>query len=371
LYRRVLAVSEKVLGPEHPDTLASLNNLANLYQAQGRYGEAEPLYRRALAVMEKVLGPEHPDTLLVQLNYTTVLVNQNQLRLALNQLRRLEDRLLKFAAVQLHTTTKERVRRQFLRSHSNVQAMILTLALEHRTPEFLAFAADVLLRWKQVQQEEGFMARLVRTSGDPKIQALRRDIMALRSELSHLANLPDPDPEILKVKHEILEDQERALAGISRQYKQYLEVRGAGAERVRSHLPQGGALLELQQYQPFNFKTGEWGEPRWVALLLPAEPGEEQGPYLEDVGPVAETAPLLAALHNEDKREDAAKLYQHLFGRLDERLKDFKTLYIAPDGILNLLAFGHLVLPDGRYWIERQDLRRLQTGRDLTREPPL
>jgi len=55
--------AEQKLGPEHPDTLTSVNNLAGLYQVQGRYGEAEPLYRRALAASEKVLGPEHPNTL--------------------------------------------------------------------------------------------------------------------------------------------------------------------------------------------------------------------------------------------------------------------------------------------------------------------
>jgi hypothetical protein len=32
-----------------------------LYQAQGRYTEAEPRYQRALAIYEKVLGPEHPE----------------------------------------------------------------------------------------------------------------------------------------------------------------------------------------------------------------------------------------------------------------------------------------------------------------------
>ena len=63
LYRRALEARERVLGPEHPDTLTSVNNLAALYQAQGRYGEAEPLYRRALEASERVLGPEHPDTL--------------------------------------------------------------------------------------------------------------------------------------------------------------------------------------------------------------------------------------------------------------------------------------------------------------------
>ncbi|HMF29697.1 MAG TPA: tetratricopeptide repeat protein, partial [Candidatus Cybelea sp.] len=53
---------EKVLGPEHPDTATTLNNLAYLLQAQGDLAAARPLYERALAIREKVLGPEHPDT---------------------------------------------------------------------------------------------------------------------------------------------------------------------------------------------------------------------------------------------------------------------------------------------------------------------
>src|SRR3989442_8199182 len=61
LVQRALAIQEKILGPEHPDVAASLDNLAGLYRDQGKYAEAEPLYRRALAIIEKALGPEHPD----------------------------------------------------------------------------------------------------------------------------------------------------------------------------------------------------------------------------------------------------------------------------------------------------------------------
>ena len=57
-----MAIREKTLGPEHPHTATSLNNLATLYKAMGDYLKAEPLYRRALAIREKALGPEHPST---------------------------------------------------------------------------------------------------------------------------------------------------------------------------------------------------------------------------------------------------------------------------------------------------------------------
>jgi tetratricopeptide (TPR) repeat protein len=62
LYERALAIREKVLGPEHPETASSLNNLALLLQAQGDLAGARPLFERALAIREKVLGREHPDT---------------------------------------------------------------------------------------------------------------------------------------------------------------------------------------------------------------------------------------------------------------------------------------------------------------------
>ena len=62
LYQRALAIRERVLGPDHPDTADSLNNLAVLYFHRGKYEQAEPLYQRALAIREQVLGPDHPDT---------------------------------------------------------------------------------------------------------------------------------------------------------------------------------------------------------------------------------------------------------------------------------------------------------------------
>jgi len=68
LYRRALAIREKVLGAEHPDTANSLNNLALLLHKKGDYDSAEPLYRRALAIAERVLGHEHPNTVIFRNN---------------------------------------------------------------------------------------------------------------------------------------------------------------------------------------------------------------------------------------------------------------------------------------------------------------
>jgi tetratricopeptide (TPR) repeat protein len=62
LYERTLAVREKALGPDHPDTATSLNNLAGLLRARGDLAAARPLYERALSIRGQALGPDHPDT---------------------------------------------------------------------------------------------------------------------------------------------------------------------------------------------------------------------------------------------------------------------------------------------------------------------
>jgi len=46
-----------------PDTLDSMNNLANVLFSQGKYKEAEQMHRQTLELIETVLGRKHPSTL--------------------------------------------------------------------------------------------------------------------------------------------------------------------------------------------------------------------------------------------------------------------------------------------------------------------
>jgi serine/threonine protein kinase len=73
LQRETLDIRRRVLGPEDPDTLNSMNNLANTLWEDGKYAEAEKLNRATLDVRRRVLGPEHPDTLKSMSNLAYVL----------------------------------------------------------------------------------------------------------------------------------------------------------------------------------------------------------------------------------------------------------------------------------------------------------
>ena len=62
---------ERLLGPDHPDTLNAQNSLAAVYQSAGKAAEAIPLLERTLVTRQRILGPDHPDTLTSQNNLAT------------------------------------------------------------------------------------------------------------------------------------------------------------------------------------------------------------------------------------------------------------------------------------------------------------
>ncbi|MFC9331788.1 tetratricopeptide repeat protein [Kitasatospora sp. NPDC057015] len=68
LEERVLADRERTLGPDHPHTLTARNNLAGSYRQAGRTDDAITLQERVVAERERLLGPEHPDTLTTRHN---------------------------------------------------------------------------------------------------------------------------------------------------------------------------------------------------------------------------------------------------------------------------------------------------------------
>ncbi|KXZ45721.1 hypothetical protein GPECTOR_51g707 [Gonium pectorale] len=77
--RRVLEGRRQALGRGHASTLASLQYLANLLGPQGRHGEAEGLLRRALEGFEQTLGRSHPITRDCLGNLAAALEAQEQL----------------------------------------------------------------------------------------------------------------------------------------------------------------------------------------------------------------------------------------------------------------------------------------------------
>jgi tetratricopeptide (TPR) repeat protein len=66
IYDEVLTDRQRILGDDHPDTLTTRSGLAWVIGMQGRFWVAEPLYWQLLADQKRILGDDHPHTLLTQ-----------------------------------------------------------------------------------------------------------------------------------------------------------------------------------------------------------------------------------------------------------------------------------------------------------------
>jgi CHAT domain-containing protein/tetratricopeptide (TPR) repeat protein len=383
LYRQALEASGETLGPRHPQTLATLNNLAELYRDQRRYGEAEPLYRQALKASGETLGPRHPQTLATQLNMVRLLVSLDRRAEAVEALRQMEPNLLGWIGQELYSTESGAVRSQMVSSHARFQDVVLSLATTAGDSDARRLAAALMLHFKVLQgEEEAWLAHLARRSLDRRVQKLANDISRLRAALASAAQgAPDAFEKTLQA----LEAKRREMIDASPDYKNRLRAQDASLDDVRKALPPGAILIEFRQFRPLDFRTGTLGEPRFAGLLLTSS-GE---PVVADLGPVsevqllaqvltkapgsapagagrrAEPDPAGAPLPPDD--QTAEKLCERLFAPFKDAVDAATTVYVAPDGILNLVPFARLQLPDGRYWFERQEVRTLQTGRDLLR----
>ncbi len=137
---------------------------------------------------------------------------------------------------------------------------------------------------------------------------------------------------------------------------------------ARGHRRGGGildnrALVEFRRYRPVDFTAGSLGADRWAAVVVR---GYDRLRAI-DLGPVADTRPWIKALVAESEAADAAAVALHArliapLG-LDRRV----MVFLAPDDALNLVPFHRLMPDSATHWTEVQDLRVVQTGRDLLR----
>jgi tetratricopeptide (TPR) repeat protein len=77
-WRQLVAVSDRVLGPGHPDTLVVGEQLARACLMAGRAADAAPWFQWVLTRRIRALGPDHPDTIESRRNLGHALVAASQ-----------------------------------------------------------------------------------------------------------------------------------------------------------------------------------------------------------------------------------------------------------------------------------------------------
>ena len=83
MYEETLRLMSAKLGPEHPHTLTSMDNLATAYRKARRLDQAVPLAEKTLRLKKGKLGPSHRETLVSMTNLATTYIEAGKLELAI------------------------------------------------------------------------------------------------------------------------------------------------------------------------------------------------------------------------------------------------------------------------------------------------
>ncbi len=368
LYIETLNLRKKVLGTKHPSTLASMNNLAGIYQLQERYGQAEPLYIETLDIIKEVLGTKHPSTLTTMNN----LANLYRIQGRYDQAEVLSDEAL--SATQAFLTqvlwaAGEKTRGSYILQQKNTTDFYLSLFGHRATDANARRSLALSLNRKALLLQISSQIRAVsRSSDNPALKELATSLKSNRKRLSALVLAGKSARVELQALEERINQQQAELGRHVQQLRR--SSLSVTPQQVIQALDDQSVFVDFLVYRPmkdYNF------QPEHLLALVVSRDQDHPIRILN----LGEMAPIRLAIEqyrkilgtpnrltNHDK-VIGQQLYQSLWSPLVPYLKEKRRVYLAPDGILNLLPFTSLIDEAGRYIVSQNDVIMLSSGRDL------
>lgn len=388
-YERALQLASQVFGSEHENTAAILNNLAILYSAMHQYAKAEPLYQRSLTIRESRLGPDHPGVADNLYNMASLHTATERWSEAVAETER-ERRIVRHHVACTLPALSEEEQLTFLQTQDESHLHVaLSIGLHERADAQSALrSAGWILNGKAVAQEVLAQRALLATEGtNPTLADLVKQVQIVRRQLATLSlTRPKAGQESeYRQRLQMLDRQEQEL---SQQLGQATGRNTSGdpwvePDAVRKSLAKDAILIEIARFRVVNFevKKHRWFPPHYVAWLISPEGqgriaivdlGEAQAidDAVQEARKALEKADKTSREAGEAEAEKQLRdvmrgLTKLVFKPLEEHFGNAHQLIISPDAALWLIPWAALPLADGKYAIEKYEIRYCVSGRDL------
>jgi CHAT domain-containing protein len=191
----------------------------------------------------------------------------------------------------------------------------------------------------------------------------RASIEAEQSEARDIARKAGNDPAKMMQMYQARTDQQQLAREQAAK-----DERSSLLPRVQQRIPQGAVLLEMVKYRPTDPRNPKQGAERYGTYVI--RPSGE--PDYVDLGEAGQIDKLVgefrAALSTPERlafRDLGRRLDEVIMRPVRGKLGNATTLYVAPEGSLNLVPLGALVDEKGAFLLERYTINYLASGRDL------
>lgn len=343
--------------------------------ARGKYDEAERNFEQARKVLEmtgdspafaSLLRDWRRLHLLTGRVSDAVTVQRRVAEMSETDLRRL----------LAYGSEREKMKVLSLAAEEMAETFSLHVQTAPNSREALHLAFTTLLQRKgRVLDEMNRTIALLRLAAKGEGAELIEQWINKASQISALASRTaedkDPASQLLRIEklNQEFEQLQSTISARSAEFRaQVLPM--VTLEDVREALPSGAALVEFAQYQPENVQTKQKSPPRYLAYILLKE-GEARWAELGEASTIdAAVRSLRKAIIDRQEvsaRTAAGKLDELVMRPIRPLLGQARTIFLSPDGELNLAPFAALRDERGRYLIEDYLFIYLTSGRDLLR----
>ena len=390
LYINIIKNEEEILSVFNPSTINSMMFYAQLHIYLGNTKQ----FIRLLKKIERALFFHANDQFFTtpQSEIRRFFFNkaskslQNIVFTALKKLNDTPEHSLRYYAAGMmsrwkkHQLEQEAIALQIAKNSPEKKALLLAIEKDH----------NAITRLFTLMDEKSLLTNGLLTQAQ-KIVQMEKKLLDLSKNGRFYKNYKS---SLFKYKKSIMEKQIKLEKKLPN-YLSDIEKDLTSFSKIRQHIPDNTIFLDIKMYSELSLTKKTSDSLSWMLLLADKDKTFIMKP-LGSIEPAKILHKTMQQMHNdwkmiwdtlkeESNKQEKAKLeeklkllskkmdvksqqlYQTLFGSIDKILEDYthKTIYIAPDSFLNQIPFNSLRLPDGRYWIERQTLVQLQSGRDL------
>jgi CHAT domain-containing protein/tetratricopeptide (TPR) repeat protein len=259
---------------------------------------------------------------------------------------------------------------------NHVQTLNLAISFAFAEPANRAMAelaGTLLLKRKgRALELDGAVYRSARARQDGRGQDVIAELSWVRGEIAHavlsraesLGN--EGSEEAVRLLRQREEGLESTLGRLAPR-----ETYGSpklSAKDIQSVLPEGSVSVEFVEYTPFQ-RDGTWGGLRYAAYVITRE-GDPAWVPLGDAAALNENVfSFRQRLHSPsgEYQDTARHLYSTVWEPIQNRLGQFSSVYLSPDGELSLIPFGALIDDRDRFVVQDCTVHYLTAVRELLR----
>jgi CHAT domain-containing protein len=415
----------KAYGPEQ--YLSTWNSLllVEFYRLEGDIGAADSLLNLQLEIFDRTVGESHIHYLIAQNKKAQLLVAKGEYAQAVREAHRLvqlskarskfptaesiesvimlgmmalpagDYELFAEATMEIsdvrHTFlmdifrfASESQKLGYVRIFPPIDARLLSGAVKYDNPLTVRAAIEMILNGKGLAVDAlAAQQTSAMCSENPYLDSLMYEYGRISSNIAGLAFKSAGKDEILEDMYSKRSRLEKEISNVCADTRLSDSGNLISIDNLLSYMPENSVLLDFVKYEFFDYENFRGSkDSHYVATVISHDDSFEiidlgNGNIIDsliiqyrDVMSDALQTNLngSAAMATEQFMEVATELYEYVVTPLKNILYENQTIFVAPDGLLNLIPFETLTKDGERYLIEDHRFVYLTSGRDFLKD---